>query len=349
MKICPKCNREVEYTVAICPHCGLVFAKWEASQQSLKELARRTVEVPDEPQAVKVAGEVGARDDLGYRLGWVGGLFAPLGLCIATFNYAIGYRRRAFQALSATWWSAPLLFLGGNGGSVTALVLLAVSPPVTLYLVRKLDWPRNKARPALVGRLGGLYATPGATEPDSGKSYVKNRSVFLGFIAALLGAMGLIGYRYPSDASVLFMMPAAIGFFYVLGAAVRFSFPCSFANRMDRLVRIVAVVLIIVIFGFTLIRAEQIAKASMQTVIEALERYRDVYGRYPDSLKDLIPQHLAVVPECHSGIGWMHYFPNQVGKYGDKNKDVSFHLSCHYFMFTKLAYDSDTHKWYSYD
>ena len=47
MKSCPKCRGNAEYQASICPHCGLVFAKWEAAQERLKLQARHTINQPD--------------------------------------------------------------------------------------------------------------------------------------------------------------------------------------------------------------------------------------------------------------------------------------------------------------
>src|SRR3989344_5763020 len=75
MKSCPKCSGDVEYKASICPRCGLVFAKWEATQEHLKTLARNAGENPktsdkaENPQDTKLGNAFlkAVKEPLGLR------------------------------------------------------------------------------------------------------------------------------------------------------------------------------------------------------------------------------------------------------------------------------------------
>jgi len=337
MKPCPKCNGSVPDGKTTCPHCGLVLHKWEASQQ---HLAAEPVEPPiiDEPESRE-------KENLSFLVGWVGGVLPPIAIMVVAYNYLEGHKRKAFQALVATWWSMPIfiarIFASYRPSPFNDLIT-AVIPLITLYLVRRLDWPIN---------------TPSEkSEPKDFNAYLYSRRIAIGLTALLLVVIGLVGHQYPIDTNLFFMMMSAPAFIYgcyaliqVIKSLVK---PVSLPKRLDNVLKLGLSVVFVVMFISVMGASVRVTEAKMKTVIAALDEYYSVQGHYAEcpnpappvprtdcnSLKMLIPEYLARVPSCQQG--WMSYWTHEDGSYT---------LACHYLLFTKLAYDSGTDRWYSYD
>lgn len=337
MNPCPKCNGSVPQGKDTCPHCGLVFQKWYASQQRL------TPEPVESPIAEEPEGS--EKENLSLLVGWFGGVVPPIAILVAAYNYLEGHKRKAFQALVATWWSMPIFIArvvaAYRPSGVTELVTMLV-PVITLLLVRKLDWPIN---------------TPSdEPEPKDFNAYLHHRRIAIGFVIVLLVAIGLVGHLYPIDTNVFFLLmlwPVVIyggySFVQVIKNLIK---PVSLAKRLDNALKLGASVIFVVMFFSVLTTSERVTDEKMRTVIAALDEYDAANGHYPDcanpappvpstkcgSLEVLVPEYLANVPSCQ--FGWMSYWTH---------KDGSYSLTCHYFMFMKRAYDSGTDRWYSYD
>ncbi len=337
MKPCPKCNGSVPDGKDTCPHCGLILHKWEASQQ---HLAAEPVQSPitEEPEGRQ-------QENLGFLVGWVGGVVPPIAIMVAAYNYLEGHKRKAFQALIAAWWAYPIFiaraFTSYRPSRFNELVI-AVMPLITLYLLRKLDWPIN---------------TPSdEPEPKDFNAYLHGRRIAIGSVIVLLAAIGLVGHLYPIDTNFLFLLmvgPVVIYGGYALVQVIKnLVKPVSLAKRLDNVLKLGVSVIFIVMFVSVLDASVRVTEAKMKPIIAALDEYHGAYGDYPEcpnpappvpwtdcnSLKMLIPEYLARVPSCQQG--WMSYWTHE---------DDSYTLACHYFMFTKLAYDSGTGRWYSYD
>jgi hypothetical protein len=85
------------------------------------------------------------RDDIGYLVGWFGGILPPFGWALAMAFAAKGQRRQAFQTLVVGWWTAVLFILSKLFGNIpgTNLIMLSwhVMPIATLFVVRRSAWP----------------------------------------------------------------------------------------------------------------------------------------------------------------------------------------------------------------
>lgn len=79
----------------------------------------------------------------------------------------------------------------------------------------------------------------------------------------------------------------------------------------------------------------------LQPVIAALKTYRDSNDSYPDSLDELVPDHLESVPSCPD---------HRIAFFTRKETETAqFSLTCVTFGFNKHDYDSATGAWKDWD
>lgn len=84
---------------------------------------------------------------------------------------------------------------------------------------------------------------------------------------------------------------------------------------------------------------QRLVRASMKRIMDALERYKTKHGEYPWTLKDLVPDHLDLVPETPWGHPFLYrpFVPSPIEEIRDKRGNVSqrfntryesYHLAC---------------------
>lgn len=340
MKICPKCRGSAPRESEICPHCGLVFWKWEASQKNaVAEPVAQTEEESD-----KITEEV-KNANLGYLLGWAAGFIPVVGIVVAIVHYFRNYDRLAFQALVLGLCALLLMPIESlipqevRSGNVYALVRILLLPLTLVFLLRKIHWPQNAP----------LSAPPKKDEPLKLGQYIRHRAPWLGIAVFLLVTVTLWLTYVPSGLEaffVVFSIPILVGAISIPVVPIMFIFAVIGKVKrdiawMDQMVGFIICLFTLLLFIYGYGVAHNQVKENIQALIPALDSYRQENGAYPKTLELLDSRYLSNRPRCYTHENDPPYYAIR--------EDGSYNLICMLFVFMRLDYNSATGGWTTYD
>lgn len=280
------------------------------------------------------------RDDIGYLVGWFGGILPPLGWALAVAFAVQGRRRHAVQALVVGWWTVVLLLLSQFVGDIpdTNLIMLSlhVMPIATLFVVRRSAWPP--------------YAEPDETAADSvpnEKNTSPTSTVVQTVIFWVLVVVGL-AFALSSPGSY----GAGVGAISTGGLLLVYGVVLLTKSllRRDKSWRKAALCSVFAA-GLMMAGDKGISsvivpfKRDFAPLLDALEKHRRDKSEYPKTLRELVPNYLASLPNCPYKEKWTLWKPEE---YYHRRDDGTFIIQCTVgiFLFPTIAiYESDSKYW----
>jgi hypothetical protein len=280
------------------------------------------------------------REDIGYLVGWFGGILPPFGWALAMAFAAKGQRRHAFQALIVGWWTVVLFLLSKFVGDVpnTNLIMLSwhVMPVATLFAIRRSAWPP--------------CAEPDEAAADSAPNEKNSTPTSAAVQAVIVWALVVVGLAFalssPGSYGAGVGAKSTGGLLLVYGIVLL----TKSLLRRDKSWRKAALCSVFAV-GLMLIGDKGVSsvmvpfKRDFAPLLDALEKHRQEKSEYPKTLGELVPSYLASLPDCPYKRGWNSWKPEE---YYYRRDDGTFIIQCAVgvFLFPTVAiYESDSKYW----
>lgn len=280
------------------------------------------------------------RDDIGYLVGWFGGILPPLGWTLAVAFAVQGRRRHAVQALVVGWWTVVLFLLSKLVGNIpdTNLIMFSwhVVPIATLFVVRRSAWP-----PGVEPDEAAADSAPGEKTSSPTSAAVQ---------AVIFWALAVVGLAFalssPGSYGAGVGAVSTGGLLLVYGVVLL----TKSLLRRDKSWRKSALCSAFAV-GLMLIGDRGIDSVmtpfhrDFTPLLAAIEKHHQDKGGYPKTLRELVPNYLASLPNCPYKEKWTLWKPEE---YYHRRDDGTFIIQCTVgvFLFPTVAiYESDSKYW----